>query len=537
MKSRTSSSKLRVFKKDLTRYAPVWVEYSVILLILFYFLWNDSVDIIYNSFLSVFAWINALYGFVCAVTLFGYLTDPRECNTVHAFPIRREAYFGIHLCSGLLMALVPNLVFSLLNIPLVDDGNVLVFFAGTMLQFLFFYGLAIFCMFLTGRKFAAGTLYGLLNVLSLLIYAAMETIYLPMLPGVVLNSDGFFNFCPVLRMSFSNITILESWYGQSSQQVLVTGIYALIGLGLMGLSLVLYRKRRLEYAGDFLAVKWLSPVFVAAVSLACGCALAAFGSLLTGSYLLLLAIGLIVGWFTGKMLLHRTIKVFDRRSIVGVVAVLAVMFGSIFATKTDPLNWVGYIPDTQDVASVEIRRYEREDNRYESDTPEVIADVLALHEAILEQEEFTGLSGINYYVTYTLDSGRKVSREYTLNTRETTDWGFYYYSQPEYLLDVETLAELKEKCSFVCVRNNTQEVVLEAYDEFLEVFYRESTEGKMGNSNVLSSECFYLEIMLTHGSYIQNGYTMYDTEYYYIPVPYTAVDTLELCRQIMAEAE
>ena len=91
MKSRISSCDLRIFLKDLTRFAPVWVEYSVFLLVVFYFIWGQEWDITgkYSWFLDLFAFVNAIYGFIVAVGLFGYLADPRECNTVHAFPVRR----------------------------------------------------------------------------------------------------------------------------------------------------------------------------------------------------------------------------------------------------------------------------------------------------------------------------------------------------------------------------------------------------------------------------------------------------------------
>lgn len=542
MKSRTSSCKMRVFKKDITRFAPIWVEYSVLLIVIFYFLWSGKTDITdrYSWFVSIFAYVNAIYGFICAVGLFGYLSDPRECNAVHAFPIRREEYFLVHVVAGFLMALVPNFLFCVANLLLVS-GNPFVTFGGMMLQFTFFYSLAIFCVFLTGRKFAAATMYALLNWISVLVMWALETIYLPMLPGIKLNTDVFFNFCPVVMMSFSDLYQFNVWNGVPSQQMQVMIIYAIVGVALLMVSLVMYRKRRLEYAGDFIAVKWLTPVFVVALSIAFGCALAAFGSLFDNDYPIMLAVGLIVGYFTGMMLLKRTIKVFDLKSIAGAVAVLAVIFGSLFITQMDPFGRVYHIPEADQVASVEIRHDYENSEKYESDDPAVIADVLALHEDILKQDEFVKfIDGDGYNVTYYLKSGQKMVRSYVLNTTDLLERGHYYFSQPEMMVNVETLEELKKNCRNVTIYDqsdyNGSEVTLdnkvnldnEDMAAFLEVFFRECKEGKTSHYTDISEKQIYVEIFMQKGD---------DGDYYWIPLPETAEDTLALCEELIAREQ
>lgn len=526
MKSRTSSCNARVFKKDLTRFAPTWVEYSAGLLIVYYFLLRGDGDIAHdgtgNEFLSWFAWVNAAYGFICGVNLFGYLTDPRECNTVHAFPIRREEYFLVHTVAGFLMALVPNAIFILLNIPLASH-SLLPHFIGMMLEFVFFFGLAIFCMFLTGRKFAAATLFGLFNGLSILIYWAVEVIFLPSLPGVRLNYEAFHIFMPLLKMM------------QEEGQMTILLAYAAAGLGLMIASLFLYRRRKLEFAGDFIAVKWLTPVFLVALSVACGCVLGAFGTLFgyETSYVVL-GLGLVIGYFTGQMLLKRTIRVFNLKSLGGAAALVAVIFASIFITLLDPFGRVQYVPDDNDVASVQIRHYEGNEYFYETTDLAVIADVTDLHGDILATNEFDPeyhYEGENIHLTYRLKNGQTVIRYYNA-PGDTENRVCFYLSQPEITLGVSTVEELKKQCSSINIsaydrdHDENQEMTLygDDADALLEVMFRECREGRMEPYRHSDTREFYITTTFRNNA---------DNYWFYVDVPESAADTVTMIEELL----
>lgn len=524
MKSRTSSSKFRVFKKDLTRFAPTWVEYSAALLIAYYFILRGDGDIAYkgswNEFLSFFAWVNAAYGFICGVNLFGYLTDPRECNTVHAFPIRREEYFLVHTLAGFLMALVPNAVFILLNIPLAG-GSLVNHFVGMMLEFVFFYGLAIFCMFLTGRKFAAATLFGLFNGLSMLIYWAVYVIYLPSLPGVVLDYEAFLIFTPLMKMM------------QEEGQMTILLAYAAVGLGLMIGSMLLYRRRKLEYAGDFIAIKWLTPVFLVALSIAVGCVLGAFSSLFDEDFsYFLLGFGLVLGYFTGQMLLKRTIRVFSLRSIGSAAVLAAVVFLSIFVTELDPFGRVTYVPDSNFVSSVEIRRYEGNQFFYEATDPAVIADITDLHGGILATEHHDvedAIVGEYIHLTYRLKTGQTIIRYYRAE-EPLAERVRFYMSQPEIQLGVSTVEELKKNCAALSISHYDQgtdeyrdfSLYGNEADALMEVLFRECREGKMEISSVTQDSVASISFRDASRNYWQ-----------YVDVPESATDTVAMIEKLL----
>lgn len=524
MRSRTSSSKAVILKKDLTRFAPVWVEYSVVLAVIAWILHSEgSYNFSTVGTLVVFCLINLFYGFVCAMTVFGYLHDSIECNMVHAFPVRRESYFLIHLAAGCLMALVPNTLFCLVMLPLAAEETVFLFLS-IMLQYIFFYGLGIFCMLLTGRKFAALTLYGLLNFLAVLIQWAVSTLYLPKLPGIWINEDPFYWCYPIYQFMSTS--------GTMEQRLEVYGAFGLVALGLILVAFLLYRRRKLEYAGDFLAVKPLTSVFLAALSFACGCVLAAISQDIFGEQpTAMLVIGLLIGYFTGQMLLHKTIKVFQPKRLAGAAAIVAVVLGSMWVVGLDIPGRVYYIPKAENVEKVSISLYDSEwADRYETNDPTVIEDILDLHSDILTQKDFSeGYYGYgSCFLTYEMADGSKLIRWYTVTDTDAYYRLQYYYSQPQFLLDVESFEEFKARLSScnLEVYGSASEICRELNEEelekMMELFYSECVEGKMSQGyNTQSYPHIYLYWFMNNEGYHSS-----------ISIPTTAEKTHAYCMEL-----
>ena len=77
MKSRTSSFNLTIFKKDITRFAPAWAIYMIVLLLILMAAMSDG-ETYYRvnnleGFVVVMAWINLFYGALVAQLVFGDL--------------------------------------------------------------------------------------------------------------------------------------------------------------------------------------------------------------------------------------------------------------------------------------------------------------------------------------------------------------------------------------------------------------------------------------------------------------------------------
>ena len=421
MKSRTSSSKT-AFRKDLTRFWPVWAAYILCLLIVQVMQGNNDLTYWYAAntveAMSAMAAVNLCYGFVVAMMLFGDLFNTRMCNGLHGLPLKREYWFGAHVRSALLFSLIPTAVMVpisegiiLLYSDVVNGWQIpLYWFAAANLQFLFFFGLAVFCAMCAGSRFGMLVVYGIVNFFSILVYLLVDQLYTPLLEGVTTMSGPFELLCPVWQMinrkciDISREPTGRTYigdYGAEVQEYLVwfelapegwlyIGITAVLGILLLLLARQMYKKRHLECAGDFLAVRWLDAPFQVVFTVLCAAAFhgvfVMFFGVRTDTLNILHVIGLIVGWFGGRMLLERSTRVFRVKNFVGFGIITAVMALSIYVTWLDPLGIETWVPQVGEVKSANLRINYR--SGYTAEEPVEIADLTRLHELALEQDVF-----------------------------------------------------------------------------------------------------------------------------------------------------
>ena len=184
---------------------------------------------------------------------------------------------------------------------------------------------------------------------------------------------------------------------------------------------VLYRKRHLETAGDFLSFKPAKIFFLVAYTFGAGTFLYYFAELLgvDSQYLFLFA-GMLIGYFTGWMLLERTVKIFTKKVLLG-FAVFAVVFGgSLGLTAADPLGVQTYVPAAEKIESVSlyptgnsyIYTMQRDYTGWYITDPAEIAQVQQLHSQMLEEETIANSESVLIDVTYRLENGMEVYRSY-----------------------------------------------------------------------------------------------------------------------------
>ena len=196
MKLRISSCKT-VLAKNLTRFAPAWALYLIgfVMLLIPNVVYDKPITVArtLEEVIGTMGILNFLYAALCAQLLFGDLFQTRLCNALHAMPLKRGDWFFCHVVAGLSFSLVPNTVCALLIMPLLEEFWYLsALWLGAMtLQFVFFFGLAVLSMLCVGSRFAMVAVYGILNFLSMIIRWFVQTVYLPLLPGVrVIITDG-----------------------------------------------------------------------------------------------------------------------------------------------------------------------------------------------------------------------------------------------------------------------------------------------------------------------------------------------------------
>ena len=470
MKLRTSFFNGRVLLKNLTRFAPLWVLFAVAEVIgllsigmgnEFYHVADDLQYIVGPA--SIF---HAVYAFLVAACLFGDLFDSRMCNGLHAMPMRREGWLITNVLSGLVFALIPALVGGVFGMILLGQYWWLspVWQAASLLQFLFFFGLAVFSALCAGKRLGMAAIYAICNFLSMLIYWLATLVYEPLLFGVELGNDWFTLFCPLVTMVQSTYFEIELFRTETVMKAVFQGfepegwIYlaACVGVGLLftALSFLLYKKRHLETAGDFISFRPMGIFFLLAYTLAMGAFVYSFGELF-GIYADygFLVVGILVGFFTGWMLLERTVRIFTKKVLLSFVAFAVVFSASLGLAAWDPLGITTYVPEEQKVEKaclyLQKDRFYFESNDltkgwYVTD-PAQIGEITGLHTKMLSAPRENEGEYITVYVRYRLKNGTSLCRRYEVSAEaEITEELALWFSDIRSVLGSSDVTSIKE---------------------------------------------------------------------------------------------
>ena len=424
MKSRTSFFNTTVLRKDITRFAPVWGLYAAgllnfLLIPNLFFYADEKAEALIDS-MSGFGVINMILACICALMVFGDLFNTRLCYATHALPLRREGWFLTHFTAGMLFSAVPNLFISLCFLPMLGRFWYIapLWFVSNLMQYLFFFGVGAFCTMCAGNRLGMVAGYLIMNFTTNLIGWYAEGIFAPMLYGMVFKWD-FLNFLtPVNQITGMELIDYVHQPLQVTDFVAGDWIYlaaiAVLGAVFAVLAILLYRKRNLENAGDFLSLKAAKPVFLVLYTLTMGC-------LFHGLFMFIgLFIGLIVGFFTGQMLLNRTVRVFKGKQFLFCGVFVVAMALALILTAIDPAGTTRYVPDTENVESMHFyHSSERSDYDKDGDALWVITDAAEINELRQFHEVMSDGRHKNsedvtvpVYVHYNLKNGRTVLRQY-----------------------------------------------------------------------------------------------------------------------------
>ncbi len=394
MQSKRSFFNKTAFKKNMTRFAPVWVLYTLLLLAVLVTAYTQNqaercyyfAENLMDNLIPGLTAFNIGYALVVAQLLFGDLYNGRMMGALHALPLRRETWFVTNVVSGLLFSLIPTLVMALAALPMLG-GSI---FVGawklaflTMLlsnlQFICCFGLAVFSAMCVGNRFTMLAGYGLLHSGAQIAKWTVDVLYTPMLYGVetpvhpanVLTpfyhmARKFYEYTGWLEMNRMSLQRNNCPWSDLTAQFTLTGewwqLLAIAGVGLLFLAaaLLLYRKRDLECAGDAVAFPFLKPVFLVLCTL----------FVTVGSWFFLqdlggrdapavlkyglLALAMMVGWFIGKMLVARSTRVFGKRNWYGLGVLAAAMALSLVCTHFDVLGIEERIPNPDKIERVSI---------------------------------------------------------------------------------------------------------------------------------------------------------------------------------------
>ena len=488
MKLRTSFFNGRVLAKNLVRFAPVWVLFAVAQVLGLMTLGLDnSAYTIANDLryvLGPVAVAHCGYALIVAACLFGDLFDSRLCNGLHAMPMRRDGWLLTNLASGLVFALIPALVGGAVAAAVLKSEwwLALVWQGTSLLQFAFFFGLAVFCALCAGKRIGMIALYGILNFLSMMVSWIADILFVPLLPGVVLATERFEIFSPVVAFCGNSYIdyycdqILGGFFrGFIAEDCLYLGICAGVGIGFALLGWLLYRVRHLETAGDFISFRPMRMFFLLAYTLGMGTLVYAFAELFFGAYkdYGFLVVGLIIGWFTGWMLLERTVKIFTKKVLLGFVAFAVVFSGAVGLTMADPMGIAAYIPEADQIKEAnlymqnDVYYYHNEENwggRHITDSEEV-EQVRQYHGQMIGLPQNPQGEYITVYVRYRLQNARIVYRTYKVPVESRTAEDLRpFFSDPRSVLNVDDWQQVKASVESLCVYGRGDQEPTDIYD-------------------------------------------------------------------------
>ena len=451
-----------VLKKDITRFAPVWALYTIFMFLFLFFIWDVERERFAGNapfIMQMMGMVNLVYAGLAAILLFGDLFQSRMCNALHAMPMRREGWFLTHLTAGMLFCAVPNLLGAVLTSVIMEQLSFLayVWLGQVILSYLFFFGVAVFSCMCAGNRLGAIAVYAIINFFAVVVTFLVQTLYIPLLWGVKLDLNAYYNLSPVVAFTQSEYVTVENegvtrglrFAGYIAADWQYLYVAAAVGAALLGLSVLVYRKRNLETAGDFISWKPVAPVFLVLYSLSAATVLyfiaEAIGS---GAQLLFLVIGLVIGYFTGQMLLSRRVNVFNKKVMLQFAVLAVALLLSLGITRLDPVGITRHVPDAESVAQVKISPYNGWNNRDSEQTIRLtdgkdIEEITKMHKEIIQMRP--GASGMVVNMKYTMKSGQIINRLYYVEP--TSDWGEMlkgYYSTPESVFGTEDLEMMLE---------------------------------------------------------------------------------------------
>ena len=460
MRSATSFFDKTLFRSQLKHTWPLWLGYTALWLFLVPvalfselsayqggYSASDASYLLLNTGVRGGVFISFFFGLFFAMLAFLHLTQSRATNGFHALPVRRETIFLTAYLTGLFCQLSTILVTFLLGAA-VSAPLHLSFWSVTgaamgsaMLEAVFFYSFAVLCMVMTGQILAAPVFYFVGNILVPGMEYLLRNFAGNFLYGYSGHTDVALGFLsPPLYMytmctevaiasieTCENDSYYVTAYALERGSLMILAAYALAGLVIALIALLLYRTRKSEMTGSTVAFPWATPIFKYGVAFCTAVALGQFlyyflfgqyrssgNDSLPGTILCMVAAGL-VGYFVAEMLVKKSFRVFRTGAKGAAIVSLALVLLGV-AMSFDLTGYEKRVPDESEIESAFYTFSGMTD--VTTDDADTIRRLTAAHRAIVENwKEQARISEL--YIPKSIDISASQMRRYFLeNQRE-----------------------------------------------------------------------------------------------------------------------
>lgn len=479
MKSRISFFDAGVFKNILRRFMPLWIAYfGMMFIVLPFSQFIDTGFLSCSDVIQIFATMSGIIStimsfvaaIICAVAVYSFMYNARTTGLICSIPVRREAVFCSAYLAGLLPILVSNIVNGLLLLLLSAGqeffGNAVLAYLQWLaiftMQYLLFYGIAVFLAMMTGVGVVLPVLYGIMNFLAIGMEAVVRWIINPFIYGFSVDDsyvlellspcwylgsriegriDCIYTYADTTTTPLTNVFdhAVTNVYMQCDMWELFA-VYCAVGILLSVAALFMYRKRRMECVGDVIAVPSMRPVFKYGVTF---CAALCTGLMfyymfdfdsysagLAGAIVMtiFMCVGAFIGYFVSEMLLRRSFHVF-KDGWLGYIVSCACCFILVGCCYIDVLNLETRTPNIDKIDHI----YFSQASITITD-PEYFDDVTALQLRLVENRDYhckaidgylgdyNGSTDCTYVsIDYYLKDGSSECRGYYLRIGEKND--------------------------------------------------------------------------------------------------------------------
>lgn len=460
MRSKISFFNAGLFRSTLRRFWPLWTIHFAGWLLFLPVLTlmnnlgpNKSTNFIFaicESAVFASSVVAFIMAILAAMAVFSFMYSSRSTGLIASLPVRREAIFCSTWLGGVFVIVGSNLVIALLTFLFSLGATtsaalafkaVCIWLGVYSMQFILFFGIASLTAVMTGSIAVLPILYIIFNFLAVGMEAIIRLDFSCLIWGM---SNGSFDcvldfLSPLFYMVGSFVPDVEyntpyvadtlgslldrECVAVTYSHWLPTVIYCLVGLIFSAAALMVFRKRRMESAGDVVAVRCMHPVFkygVTVCSALCGGLLlytvlfALFESRSASVFIMILSmiIFAFIGYFGAKMLLEKSFHVF-RGSWVGFIVVCCLCAVFTLCCDLDVCGIGAYVPKEGSIKSITVYQ------RGPVEDPAIIENYRQLHEKIVSyKDEYEHIvysdDTESIMFEYELKNGRTVSREYTL---------------------------------------------------------------------------------------------------------------------------
>lgn len=449
MKSKISLVHKGVSRNLLKRYWPLWAVYfAALLLITPVRLSGMTGRLAEGEMLNYTLLVSGIHavklsmaaGVLAAMAMYNYLYTAKSCGLMNTLPLRRETMFLTAFLTGLLPLLAADVLVMLMTGALF--GGRLVYFR-CLLQWLAmavmgnvgFYGFAVLCAVLTGNIVVMPALYAVLNCTVFVAESCVRELLSCFVYGMTSGYPKLTAFSPLVNILENVVWVDAERYVDADGVVqVIYNSYKVEGMGILGaycaaglacavLALLLYRRRKMECAGDVVAVPVLRPVFQYCMAFGSAAVFATlvyrwfvrgsngFGGVENALLLLLLMlIGAFLGYFAAEMLMQKTVKVFSGKW-KGYLITCLMLTALTMACEFDLFGYERWLPKAEDVALVSI--YEGDIELREQEN---ILKAIELHQSIVKNKARNEGAEESYTVNtvYTMKDGSKVKRSFPI---------------------------------------------------------------------------------------------------------------------------